>query len=370
MCSSLASQIGWSKVGKVSSGGETLSSPGAALIVTEKGKKGIFLSAVDTWKGKDYWRYVVGWDVSPQGEAIWTTVREVSSGGNTIVGGGICASDMNGNGVSDIVIVGIDTWKGKDYWRYAIGWDINSYGEANWTEIKQVPSGGDNLIGGGVALGDLNDNNKMDIVIAGIDHWEGKDYWRYVIGLDVKPSGDANWGSVKTVPSGGNELEGGGVALADINGNGKLDIVLAALDVWEGKDYWRYVIGWDISPQGEANWTQVRKVPSGGEKLRGGGVFVYDLDGNGKMDIILSAVDTWEGKDYWRYVIGWDVDSYGQANWGEVQKVPSGANKLLGGGVLIGNLNENDKPEIILYGIDTWEGKDYWRYIIGFDISR
>jgi hypothetical protein len=355
----------WSPVKTVHSGAETLIDPGVAVLKTSDGKTGIIMSAIDHWEGKDYWRYVVGWNMSPQGDAIWTDIGKVSSGGNELVGGGVAVADINNNGIPDVVLAAIDTWEGKDYWRFVVGTDLDPYGKANWGNVKTVSSGGDQLVGGGVALGDIDGNGKIDIVLAAIDTWKGKDYWRFVIGWDLSVTGDANWTTPKTVYSGAQTLVGGGVALADIDGNGKLDIILAAIDHWEGKDYWRYTIGWNVSSTGEANWTQVKTVTSGGQDLSGGDIALIDLNGNGKLDIILTAIDTWEGKDYWRYAIGWDVNQYGDANWSTIDKVYGGGEKLLGGKVAVGELTGDGKLNMILTAIDTWKGKDYWRYVIG-----
>ncbi len=356
----------WSQVQKVTSGAETLLDPGVALFKTKTGKVGLILTAIDHWKGKDYWRYVVGWNLSTQGQAIWTQVGKVTSGGNNLRGGGVAVADLNGNGAPDIVLVAIDHWEGKDYWRMVVGSDMNDYGKANWSPPQTVSSGGNDLKGGGVALGDIDGDGKIDVVLSAIDHWEGKDYWRYVIGWNLSASGEANWTSPQTVYSGAQTLNGSNVALMDIDGNGKLDIIFTAVDHRkDGKDYWRYKIGWNPSPTGEANWSEVKEVTSGGNDLSGCGVFLYDLNGNGKADVVLSAVDHWEGKDYWRYAIGWDLSNYGEANWSTIDKVYGGGENLIGGNLSIGDINGDGKPEIVLVAVDTWKGKDYWRFVIG-----
>ncbi|MBI2917723.1 MAG: hypothetical protein HYY01_06980 [Chloroflexi bacterium] len=144
-----------------------------------------------------------------------------------------------------------------------------------------------------------------------IDDPSGANEFRFYVGLDLDPAtGPASWTEKITFkPSDlGNNHQGGGVALADINGNGKLDLLLMAIDDPSGRNEFRYYVGWDLDTAGPSKWSdKVAFSPTDiGNNHNGGGVALADINGNGKLDLLLMAIDDPSGANEFRYYVGWD----------------------------------------------------------------
>jgi hypothetical protein len=82
----------------------------------------------------------------------------------------------------------------------------------------------------------------------GIDDPEGSNSFWYKIGYDLKDDGTATfWTASLFKDDLGGSDSGGGVAIADINGNQIPDLLLMAIDDPEGSNSFWYTIGWDFS---------------------------------------------------------------------------------------------------------------------------
>jgi hypothetical protein len=93
----------------------------------------------------------------------------------------------------------------------------------------------------------------------------------------------------------GDLAEGAGVALGDIDGNGRPELVLMAYDSPEGLNSFRYRIGWNINPGAVTdNWTG-EIVPGVSEVAEGAGIDVVDLDGDGVPEIVLMGTQKQKG---------------------------------------------------------------------------
>ena len=134
----------------------------------------------------------------------------------------------------------------------------------------------------------------------GIDNPEQDNSFWYVIGKNLDKSGvAASWTAKIAAPCYlGWSTAGGGAALADINGNGKPDLVITSLDSPSGANtFWCY-IGWDIDINGHvAGWSSKFIGPSPGNITKGGVTAVADIDKNGKLDLLLMSIDDPYGND-------------------------------------------------------------------------
>jgi hypothetical protein len=164
----------------------------------------------------------------------------------------------------------------------------------------QGPSIGNSNSGGGAALGDIDKNGRPDLVLMGVDNPEKGNAFRYSIGKNLDVTGKpASWTPVIQAPCYlGWSSAGGGAALADINSNGKLDLILSGIDNPTGANtFWCYV-GWDIDINGNVTgWSPKFSGPATGNISYGGGTAVGDINKNGIMDMLLMTVDNPYGVD-------------------------------------------------------------------------
>jgi hypothetical protein len=141
-----------------------------------------------------------------------------------------------------------DNPPGGNTFRYKIGWNIATNGVASsWIAMIEVPGVGWEGQGAGIAIANLDSNPRPEIVLMAYDNPSGGNTFRYKIGWNVATNGVASsWGYVNEVSGVGHEGQGADLAIYDINGNGKPDIVLMAYDNPAGANSFRFKIGWDF----------------------------------------------------------------------------------------------------------------------------
>ncbi|MCI5209211.1 MAG: hypothetical protein D3910_10550, partial [Candidatus Electrothrix sp. ATG2] len=166
-----------------------------------------------------------------------------------------------------------------------------------WDSPRMIPGwfGRENQ-GGDIAVADISKNGRSDLLVFQIDNPGGENYGFYRIGWDLDASGIAqSWSPIKAVPGWfGAENQGVGVALADINGNGKLDLIVYHIDNPHGANHGYYRIGWDLNSDGDVTggWSDIKSIPGWfGWESQGGGIAIADLNGDGRPEIIVFHID-------------------------------------------------------------------------------
>ncbi len=245
-------------------------------------------------------------------------------------GGGAALADLNNNGQLDLVVLNIDNPDGENNGYYRVGFDLKSNGDALWTSTMKIPGWfGAATAAGDIALADLNNNGQKDMVIFHIDDPEGENRGWYRVAWDLKADGqvgrwDSHLGSPVNIPGWfGAENGGAGVALADINDNGKQDLVIFHIDNPDGENRGWYRIGWDLDEKGEVgSWDPVMiEAPLPvegwfGEETQGGDVTLADLNKNGYPELMVFHIDNPDDSNSGWYRIGWDMDKSGRvAKW-------------------------------------------------------
>jgi hypothetical protein len=243
--------------------------------------------------------------------------------GDKTSGGGIAIADINQNGIPDLVVLNIDHPEGGNIGYYRIGFDLKQNKDATrWSPIMKINGWfGDSTAAADIAIVDLNNNGIPDLIIFHIDNPDGGNSGYYRVGWDLKPNGEvSSWDAhlsdpIKVPGWFGDETQGGGIAIADINQNGIPDLIIFHIDNpdYGNKGYYR--ICWDLDSKGEGIWDAsfdppIRVLGWFGDENQGGDIAVADLNQNGKPDFIVFHIDhSKRNKGYYR--IGWDVDTNG-----------------------------------------------------------
>jgi subtilisin family serine protease len=267
---------------------------------------------------------VLGWGAATVIPGHWGDVAD---------DGGITHADLNGNGLPDLIAFHVDDPAGPNIGWYKVGWDFEPSGNVTggWTAVKNIPGHwGDVGDGADIAAADLNNNGRPDLVAFHIDDPAGPNIGWYKVGWDLDQNGDVRggWTEVRQIPGHwGDRDGGGGFAIGDLNGNGRPDFVTFHMDDPAGANIGWYRVGWDVDTAGNVTggWTDVRNIPGHwGDATEGGGIAIDDVNGNGRPDFIVLHVDDPAGPNFGFYRIGWDVDSAGYVTggWTEVREIP------------------------------------------------
>jgi thermitase len=294
--------------------------------------------------------------------------------------GDIAINDISGNGKVDLLVFHIDNPGGENHGYYRIGWNLDNSGIAQfWSPVKAVPDwfGAENQ-GAGVALADINGNGTVDLLVFHIDNPGGENHGYYRIGWDLNVDGDpaGGWSPIKAVPDWfGAENQGAGVALADINGNGVQDMIVYHIDNPNGENHGYYRIGWDLNVDGDpvGGWSPVKAIPGWfGSENQGGGIAVADLNGNGSKDLIIYHIDNPNDENHGYYRIGWNLNNSGDVTggWSDVRTIPGWfGSEDQGGGLAISDIDGNSRQDMVIYHIDNPNGENYGYYRIGWNLS-
>jgi hypothetical protein len=217
----------------------------------------------------------------------------------------------------------------------------------------------------------------------------GKDYFRYLT-LNASTMSFSSFTSVDGV---GDDTTGAGVAAADVDGDGSVELVIAALDPNKGEvidktdDYGPD--GYDEGTYTSEKW-RVRYKLGTGCSLSGGqytcgtfgdyteltpmgnnmddAAFALYKD-NGKLMAVAASVDKPSGKDYIWFQVGEGCSKSGSklaCTWGSVisTKIPTG-HATDGVGVAAGDYDKDGKAEFVFVTTDRPSGKDYVWYFSG-----
>lgn len=278
------------------------------------------------------YKYVVFWDIQPDGGFLdWDAgFPDKQVYGTQSEGGGVAIAQIDNDpaGRPDVVFMNVDIGSSENQISYRIGWNINTDGSISlWSpKIDLGGAGGQDTDGGGIALGDLDNNGNLDALVMVAD--AAGDY-RYKIAWDIQPTGTpqdidgpfvggwsigcdkCSWGLFRRYS------EGAGVELLDIDGNGVLDAVFTALVNPEGSscmaNRFMYRIAWNAKSDGTFDrWSATFGLgaSAGGHITAGGGLGLADVNIDGKPDLIFMSIpDTGGGSDNeFKYRVKWDVD--------------------------------------------------------------
>ncbi|MCY1081486.1 RICIN domain-containing protein [Archangium lansingense] len=245
--------------------------------------------------------------------------------GSANAGGGVAITQLDSDSRPDMIVFHVDDPSGGNNGHYRIGWNIDKVTLANGAGTKYRPTNwsgptsiggwwGNTTSGAGIAVGDINGNGRPDLVVVHVDNPDGADGTHYRIGWDLTTSGSvSSWSGPYGFSGGfhGSRTQGADVALYDLNGNGKLDMVVGTVDDASGGNAIYYSVGWDLSSSGGISSYSGNHTKTGwvGNTTQEMGLDVADMDGNGKPDIVISWVDALSGDDVHVYQVGYDLSS-------------------------------------------------------------
>lgn len=157
------------------------------------------------------------------GDGTYTEYQNILGDGSGVHKYPTLTGDVNGDGKTDLIFVG-QNWSGN-------GLNVRtkmSNGDGTYAEYAQVIGDGNGVHNFPTLIGDVNGDNKADLVFVGQD-WKG-------CGLNIRvklSNGDGTWCSNFQTLGDGDGVHENSTLLEDINGDGKSDVIFV-FQHWDG----------------------------------------------------------------------------------------------------------------------------------------
>ena len=214
-----------------------------------------------------------------KGNGTFHAAVNYSSGGQSAYS--IVVADVNGDGKLDLVVA--NGCLGSDCSTGSVGVLLGK-GDGTFKKAVTYGSGAASVFGSRVAVGDLNGDGKLDLAVATTGSGCGSGCPKGLVGV-LLGKGDGTFKKAKTYSTGGFDAIGW-VAIADVNGDKKPDLLVANYCATEcsyppAEGSVGVLLG-----KGNGTFQAVKTYPSGGDGTAS--IAVADLNNDGKPDLLVA----------------------------------------------------------------------------------
>jgi len=238
--------------------------------------------------------------------------------------------------------------------------------------------------GAAAAVGDIDKNGKPDVILATYSiGLTTSARFSYAIGWDVTGRAIASrWTTTfRQLDALGNAIApcDVGAALADIDRNGTLDLVLSTFAREGNEESFYYRVGWNLDATGTPRQVgPLQKVASGfgfvdAAHCHGSGAAIADIDGNGVKDLVLMAnVGPNEGGGNFRLRVGLDLALDGTVPaWRNytITAIMGSDFEPRGADIAVTDVDLNGKPDVVLGLYANRGNSNAYRYVVGWDLN-
>ena len=301
-------------------------------------------------------------------------------------GAGLAMGDLDGNGMPELILVAQDAPNGPNNFRYVVMHDIDADGNVGRRGRNfQVSGMGDRGHGAGATLANIDGDPRPELFILNDNDASGQNTYRYKIGYNLDATGKAQrWVQITPEVDGlGSKNDGAGIAVADIDGNGRQDIILMSYRDEDGANYFNYRIGFDMDASGEPGrgfsstitrtqaYRTVDRVSGHGTNAEGAGIVVHDFDRNGILDMMLMSYDAPSGANTFRYTLVYDLNSEGHSSASASKRrflAGSRGDKAEGAGLAVGDIDGDGNVEVVMMAYNAPSGPNDFRFNIYRDL--
>jgi hypothetical protein len=223
------------------------------------------------------------------GDGTFQAVVTYASGGG--FPSSVALADVNGDGKLDLIVANECSPGDCEYSLVSV---LLGNGDGTFQPAMSYRSGGfqesdDDVAQSSVAVGDVNGDGKPDLVVANECAFSTTEYCGNGTVAVLRGNGDGTFQPAVVYDTGGDWPYS--VALGDMKGNGRLDIIVANCGTINGNGCGSGMLGVLIN-NGNGNFQPAVLYPSGGAAATG--LSVSDVNGDGKLDLMV-AIDKSEG---------------------------------------------------------------------------
>lgn len=269
------------------------------------------------------------------GDGTFQRPKSISKGSLNV----LAVVDVNGDGKPDVLTSSYDydshsttlsLWLGKGDGAFQTGQSLYTFKNA-WG--LKVLTEADDKGDGKVSLPDINGDGKPDLVVSYYStnnngYYSSNSYTRVLLG-----KGDGAFQSPQNVPNGSSNV----LAVADVNGDGKSDLITANYDYSDHSTTVTVLLG-----DSDGSFQPVQTTIPGYFSTYNG-VFVADVNGDGKPDLVVS--------NYWSYSSGtYGIQVLLGKGDGAFQPSQPIANGYYSSVVAVSDVNGDGRPDLITSG--------------------
>lgn len=229
---------------------------------------------------------------------------------------GLCVGDVNNNGSLDLIASG---------YRETYQWYLRRYindGSGSFPSVANLSPG---VADSSVALGDINNDGYIDLVIAGKD--SGYHFRRLL------NDGNGNFPSSSSI---GTSVRDASLALGDLDKDGDLDIVITGLS---GSRIFRAYYN-----RGDGVFPNYVNLTTG---IHLGSIALGDINNDGDLDIVFTGTSDGGGTRFFGI-----LDNQGDGTFGAPRNVDASVG-LYHSSVALGDINNDSYLDIVVAGHDN-----------------
>jgi hypothetical protein len=214
-----------------------------------------------------------------RGDGTFHAAVNYSSGGESAYS--ISVADVNGDGKTDLVVA--NGCLGSDCSTGSVGVLLGK-GNGTFEKVRTYRSGAASVFGSHVAVGDLNGDGKLDLAVATTGAGCGNGCPQGFVAV-LLGKGDGTFNKAKNYSTGGFDAIGW-VAIADVNGDKKPDLLVANYCATECSFPPAQGSVGVLLGKGDGTFRAAKTYPSGGDGAVS--VAVADLNKDGKPDLLVA----------------------------------------------------------------------------------